>query len=92
MPTRVGLHAGPIALGHVGGSGHLAYHVVGDIVNTTARIERLNKHLGTRILASNEVASDLDALLLRPLGSFKLVGVSSPVSIVASELRSPNDE
>ncbi len=51
LPTRVGLNAGRVMVGNVGGSGRFAYSVVGDCVNTAARIEGLNKQLGTRILA-----------------------------------------
>ena len=40
-------------VGNVGGSGRFAYSVVGDSVNTAARLESLNKQLGTRILASD---------------------------------------
>jgi adenylate cyclase len=82
LPTRVGLHAGLVALGHIGGSGHFAYHVVGDIANTASRVENLNKDLGTRILASEAVVSDLEGLLLRRLGSFKLVGKTKALPIL----------
>ena len=55
LPTRIGLNAGWVMVGNVGGSGHFAYSVVGDCVNTAARLESLNKQLGTRILASEAV-------------------------------------
>jgi adenylate cyclase len=43
LKTRIGLHAGWVVLGNVGGAGHFAYEVVGDVANTASRIEGLNK-------------------------------------------------
>jgi class 3 adenylate cyclase len=33
-----------------GGGGHYLYSIVGDTANTAARLESLNKHLGTHVL------------------------------------------
>jgi adenylate cyclase len=74
LPTRIGLHAGPAMIGNVGGSGRFAYSVMGDSVNTAARIESLNKHLGTHLLATQTMTADLSELVVRPLGRFQLVG------------------
>ncbi len=81
LPTRIGLHAGELAIGNVGGGGRLAYDITGDTPNTTSRIEGANKHLGTTILASESVVSDLDSLLSRRMGIFLLEGTSNPISI-----------
>jgi len=81
MPTRIGLHAGPIFLGDIGAADHYEYRPFGDIVNTASRIEGLNKRLGTRILASDEVASRLEGFLTRPLGDFLFAGKARPVRV-----------
>lgn len=81
LPTRFGLHAGWVSFGNIGGGGHYAYSVLGDIANTASRIEALNKHLGTTILLSSEVTAGLDDLVLRRLGVFRLKGKSEPVAI-----------
>ncbi len=81
LPTRIGLHAGRVALANVGGGRHFSYSLVGDIAITTSRIERLNKHLGTWILASEPVVTGLDEVLLRRVGSFMLEGKSTHLSI-----------
>jgi adenylate cyclase len=81
MPTRFGLSAGWIAVGNVGGAGHFAFSAVGDIPNTASRAENLNKHLGTRILATEEVVIGMRHLLIRRIGKFLLVGKIDPVSI-----------
>ncbi len=82
LPTRFGLHAGWVAMGHVGGGGRLAYSVTGDTANTASRVEGLNKYLGTTILASETVVGDLDGLFLRRMGSFRLEGKSDAVSVI----------
>ncbi len=78
LPTRIGLHAGPVALGPVGGE----YHVIGEVPNTASRIEGLNKTLGTTILASDLVVRQQEGFYLRPLGRFLLAGRSHPVDVV----------
>jgi adenylate cyclase len=81
MPTRFGLHAGWIMVGNVGGQGHFAWSVVGDIPNTASRLEGLNKHLGTSVLASREVVGDLETVLTRRLGRFRLFGKADALEI-----------
>jgi adenylate cyclase len=80
LPTRIGLNAGPVMVGNVGG-GHFAYSVVGDAVNTAARLESLNKQLGTRILASDAMLAELSDFLTRPLGRFLVFGRMQPLAI-----------
>jgi adenylate cyclase len=90
LPTRIGLHSGHLALGSVGAINHFEYRAVGDIVNTVARIESLNKQLGTGILVSEDVLHQVDDFLTRKLGEFLLSGKSKPV--VLHELICPQDE
>lgn len=85
MATRIGLHAGPILLGHIGAAEHFEYRAVGDIVNTAARLQALNKTLGTNILASHETTDGLNEFLVRELGLFRLPGKNRPTAVV--ELR-----
>jgi adenylate cyclase len=74
LNTRVGLNSGQIWLGHIGADDRYEYTIVGDIVNTAARIEGLNKYLGTQVLASEEVVQQLNGFLTRDVGSFRLKG------------------
>ncbi len=74
LPTRIGLHAGPILLGNVGAGDHFEYRAVGDTVNTATRIEGLNKLLGTQLLATEAVIKDVPGIHARPVGQFILVG------------------
>lgn len=79
---RIGLEAGWVYVGHAGGGGHFVYSIVGDSANTASRLESLNKHLGSQVLASRSVVEDLDDILLRPLGRFLLMGKSEPIEVV----------
>lgn len=81
LPTRIGLHSGIIALGNVGGEGHFEYRPVGDIVNASSRIEGLNKHLGTRVLASEVVVDRVPGLVTRNLGRFRVAGKDRPLAV-----------
>ena len=81
-PLRIGLEAGWVYVGHAGGGGHFVYSIVGDCANTASRIESLNKHLGSQILASEAAVEGLDELLVKPLGRFQLAGKSEAVAVV----------
>jgi adenylate cyclase len=81
LPTRIGLHAGKVFVGHSGGGGRFVYSVVGDIANAASRVEGLNKHVGTHLLATGAVVDGVDDLLLRPLGQFRFVGKTDALPI-----------
>lgn len=81
LPTRIGLHAGEVLLGNIGAIDHFEYRPVGDIVNTASRLEGLNKYLGTRVLASQEVLGTQNGNLTRPVGRFVFKGKSKPVHV-----------
>jgi adenylate cyclase len=82
LNARIGLESGRFFLGHTGGGGQLTYSILGDCANTAARLEGLNKHVGTHILATQSVVEDLEDIVLRPLGLFQLVGKTDPRPVV----------
>jgi adenylate cyclase len=82
LPTRVGLDSGQLLLGNIGSSRRGEYRAVGDIVNTAARLQGLNRHLGTRVLLSGATADGTAGLVTRRLGRFLLVGKLTPVSVL----------
>lgn len=79
---RIGLEVGMVYVGHSGGGGHFVYSIVGDCANTAARIEGLNKKMGTQILASRNAVQDVENMLTRYLGDFVFVGKTEPLPIV----------
>lgn len=80
LPTRIAVHAGEIFLGNIGAGDHYEYGITGDTVNTAARLDGLNKFLGTEILVSAEV-SGLDGFLKREAGAFLLKGKAQAVVV-----------
>lgn len=79
---RIGLEAGTVYVGHAGGGGHFVFSIVGDCANTASRVESLNKHLNTNLLATGAVVDEVENLLLRPLSSFQFVGKTEALPIV----------
>lgn len=52
LTTSMALHGGKFSLGNLGGLNHFEYAPVGDIINTTSRIESFNRQLNTQLLCS----------------------------------------
>jgi adenylate cyclase len=78
----IGIHTGEVFAGNVGGAAKLKYAVVGDPVNTTARLEGLNKELGTRILMTEETLIALgDRVEAKDLGEFVVKGRTRPLRV-----------
>ena len=77
--TRIGVHAGAALVGNFGGSRFFDYTAYGDTINTAARLEAANKHLGTRICVSAIVAGDSENFRGRPVGDLMLRGRSEPL-------------
>lgn len=78
---RIGLEAGEVYVGHAGGGGRFVYSIVGDTANTASRVEGLNKHLHTQILATGEVVEGFDDILTRYLGTFQFVGKQGGIPV-----------
>ncbi|MCA9427010.1 MAG: hypothetical protein KC994_18155 [Candidatus Omnitrophica bacterium] len=55
--TRFGLSTGEAVVGNVGSPDRLNYTVLGDTVNTAARLESLNNYYGTEVLATESVVT-----------------------------------
>lgn len=82
LPTRIGLDSGPLLLGNIGSRARGEYRAIGDIVNTAARLQGLNRYLGTRVLLSGATANDAEGIVTRPLGRFLLAGKQTPLSVL----------
>jgi len=78
---RIGLEAGFVYVGHAGGGGRFVYSIVGDSANTASRVEGLNKHVRTQILATGNVVIGFENLVTRYLGDFVFVNKTEAVPI-----------
>jgi adenylate cyclase len=76
--TRIGVHSGSVIVGNMGGEAIFDYSAHGDAVNTAARLESVNKQLGTRICMSATVTEHADNFTGRPVGDLVLKGRSEP--------------
>lgn len=79
--TRIGLDSGSVEATYIGGKDNRRYCLVGDVANTSSRLEGLNKRLDTSVLASRAVVSEADSLLTRPVGVFLLKGKSIALEV-----------
>jgi adenylate cyclase len=76
----IGLNIGNVMYGNIGVPERLAFSAVGPTVIEVARIEKLTKTLGVRVLATREVAS-FDPHLWRSIGAQPLQGVGTPTEL-----------
>ena len=64
LKIRIGIHSGEVIVGEMGAKKQLGFTVIGDAVNTAARLEPLNKEFGSEILISEAVKNRLDSTIL----------------------------
>ncbi|AZN38011.1 CHASE2 domain-containing protein [Iodobacter ciconiae] len=79
--TRIGIHSGEVIVGNFGGSTIFDYRALGDPVNTAARLESVNKRLGTHICLSEATLSGCPNAQTRPIGHLMLKGKSLPLQV-----------
>jgi adenylate cyclase len=91
--TRIGVHAGPAIVGNFGGGRLFDYTAYGDTINAAARLEAVNKQLGTRICVSAAAAERAGDFCGRPVGDLVLRGRSEPMRafepLAAADAASP---
>ena len=74
--TRIGVHCGEVIVGNFGGKTLFDYRALGDPVNTAARLEAVNKHLGTQVCISQAILDGCPGLAARTVGRLMLKGKS----------------
>ena len=84
LRIRVGIHTGHVIAGNLGSATRMKYAVIGDTVNVAARLEALNKELGTYTLISRDVYTQLPEELANQLyerGEQQIKGREQSVSV-----------
>jgi adenylate cyclase len=81
----IGVNSGPVIAGTIGGGGHLEFTVIGDVVNTAARVERVTRQTGDVVLLTEATRRLLidDPPGLVPRGTVDLPGKSARVHVHA---------
>jgi adenylate cyclase len=78
----VAVHTGEVFAGAVGSPRQRKYAVVGDPVNTVARLEEVNRNLGTQIVISGDALTQVrERVDVQPKGVFVMRGRSHAVEV-----------
>jgi adenylate cyclase len=77
--TRIGVNTGMAIVGNFGGSERFDYTAHGDSINTAARLEGVNKHLGTLICISGSTVAQCPDHFFRPVGALVLKGKTESI-------------
>jgi adenylate cyclase len=80
----IGINSGPVVAGTIGGGGRLDFTVIGDTVNTAARVEAATRRTGDDLLITEATWEQLDARAdWTPRGAIELKGKSERVPLYA---------
>lgn len=84
LTMGVGVHTGQSLLGTIGTEDRASTTVIGDTVNTAARLEGLTKMFTTPSLISGTTFNDLEnpeSLMIRTVGRVRVKGRQEPISV-----------
>ena len=79
----IGLHVGQACIGNMGSQRRFNYTAMGDVVNTSARIESSSKAVGMDIVVSEDMARAAPNFAFLPAGAMPLKGKSRPMQLLA---------
>jgi adenylate cyclase len=98
LDIGIGLNYGPVVLGDVGSEYSMAFAVIGDTVNTSARLQALTRSLGTPLVVGDAVVEAIRALSpeiaaerlgeLEDRGEYSLRGRARPVRVWTHKVKS----
>ncbi len=83
LPVGLGVNSGVVVAGSVGGAGRLNFSVIGDTVNTAARVEAATRQTGDALLIATATKDRLTRHEVVSRGTLPLKGKSEPVELFA---------
>jgi adenylate cyclase len=79
---RIGMCTGPAVVGNMGSKTRMDYTMMGDTVNTAARLEGVNKAYGIYTLVSDSTFSKVgDNIVGREVDAINVVGKAEPITV-----------
>ncbi len=82
LHMRIGLNTGRAVVGNMGSAMRMDYTMMGDTVNTAARLEGVNKVYGTYVMISESTYRDASHVIaVRELDKVMVVGKGEPVAV-----------
>jgi adenylate cyclase len=79
--TRISAHSGEVVVGNFGGATLFDYRALGDAVNVAARLEGLNRYLGTDLCVSESIRIANPGMPMRVIGDVLLKGKTQPLRL-----------
>jgi class 3 adenylate cyclase len=83
LPVGLGVNSGVVVAGSVGGAGRLNFSVIGDTVNTAARVEAATRKTGDEVLIAEATKERLTRHDVVSRGTMPLKGKAEPVELFA---------
>jgi adenylate cyclase len=82
LKMRIGLCTGQAVVGNMGSKNRMDYTMMGDTVNTAARLEGVNKIYGIYTLVSDSTQQAAgDSIITREIDMINVVGKKEPISV-----------
>jgi len=82
LQMRIGLCTGPAVVGNMGSTSRMDYTMMGDTVNTAARLENVNKVYGIYTLIGETTYKEAgNSVVSREIDSINVVGKKEPVNV-----------
>ncbi len=82
LEMRIGLCTGQAVVGNMGSKTRMDYTMMGDTVNTAARLEGVNKIYGIYTLVSDSTFKATDgSIIAREIDSINVVGKKEPITV-----------